>query len=106
MASRDLKKLLHDPAHLMDSCVRHLGFILPDRLYLTLRYRCLMGKWIDWKNPKTFNEKLQWLKVYNRKPEYTAMVDKAEAKRYAASIIGEEHIIPTLGVWEHFHRGS
>lgn len=102
MASRDLKKLLHDPAHLMDSCVRHLGFILPDRLYLTLRYRCLMGKWIDWKNPKTFNEKLQWLKVYNRKPEYTAMVDKAEAKRYAASIIGEEHIIPTLGVWEHF----
>ena len=61
-----------------------------------------MGEWIGWKNPKTFNEKLQWLKVYNRKPEYTMMVDKAEAKRYAASIIGEEHIIPTLGVWEHF----
>ena len=61
-----------------------------------------MGKWIDWKNPMTFCEKLQWLKVYNRKPEYTAMVDKAEAKHYAAFIIGEEHIIPTLGVWEHF----
>lgn len=102
MASKELKNLLRDPARLLDSCVRHLGFLLPDRLYLTLRYRCLIGKWIDWKNPKTFTEKLQWLKVYNRKPEYTMMVDKAWAKRYAASIIGEEHIIPTLGVWEHF----
>jgi len=102
MACKELKNLLRDPARLLDSCVRHLGFLLPDRLYLTLRYRCLIGKWIDWKNPKTFTEKLQWLKVYNRKPEYTMMVDKAWAKHYAASIIGEEHIIPTLGVWNHF----
>lgn len=102
MMSSHLVKLLHDPAHLADSCIRRIGFLLPDKLFLSLRFRCLMGKWIDWKNPKTFNEKLQWLKVYNRKPEYTMMVDKAEAKRYAASIIGEEHIIPTLGVWEHF----
>lgn len=102
MASRHLKNLLHNPAYLVDSCVRHMGFLLPDRLFLSLRFRCLMGKWIDWKNPMTFCEKLQWLKVYNRKPEYTAMVDKAEAKHYAAFIIGEEHIIPTLGVWEHF----
>jgi len=102
MVNRNLVKLLHDPAHLADSCIRRIGFLLPDKLFLSLRFRCLMVKWIDWKNPKTFNEKLQWLKVYNRKPEYTMMVDKAEAKRYAASIIGEEHIIPTLGVWEHF----
>lgn len=102
MASRHLKNLLHNPAYLVDSCVRHASLLLPDKLFLSLRFRCLMGKWIDWKNPKTFNEKLQWLKVYNHKPEYTAMVDKAEAKHYAASIIGEEHIIPTLGIWNHF----
>jgi hypothetical protein len=100
--SRALNYLLHSPLQFVDSCVKNLGFLFPDKLYLSLRFRCQMGKWIDWKNPKTFNEKLQWLKVYNRRSEYTAMVDKAEAKYYAASIIGEEHIIPTLGVWDHF----
>ena len=100
--SRALNYLLHNPLQFVDSCVKNLGFLFSDKLYLSLRFRCQMGKWVDWKNPKTFNEKLQWLKVYNRKPEYTAMVDKAEAKHYAASIIGEEHIIPTLGVWDRF----
>lgn len=57
---------------------------------------------LDLKNPKTFNEKLQWLKLYNRKPEYTMMADKIAVKDYVAKIIGKEHIIPTLGVWEHF----
>ncbi len=100
--SRAFNYLRHNPLQFVDSCVKNLGFLFPDKLYLSLRFRCQMGKWIDWKNPKTFNEKLQWLKVYNRRPEYTAMVDKAEAKRYASSIIGEEHIIPTFGVWDHF----
>ncbi len=100
--NRAFNYLRHNPLQFVDSCVKNLGFLFPDKLYLSLRFRCHMGKWVDWKNPKTFNEKLQWLKVYNRRPLYTAMVDKAEAKHYAASIIGEEHIIPTLGVWEHF----
>ncbi len=52
------------------------------------------------KNPKTYTEKLQWLKLYNRKPEYTTMVDKYAVKEYVAGIIGEEYIIPTLGVWD------
>lgn len=72
---------------------------LSDRAYLTIQYRCLCGKSINWKNPQTFNEKLQWLKVYDHNPEYTKMVDKYEAKKYVASIIGEKYIIPTLGVW-------
>lgn len=59
-----------------------------------------MGKCLDLKNPKTYTEKLQWLKLYNRKPEYTTMVDKYEVKEYVAGIIGEEYIIPTLGVWD------
>ena len=75
---------------------------IPDALYLKLIYRSRMHQRLRLKNPQTFNEKLQWLKLYDRKPEYTAMVDKIEAKKYAASIIGEAYIVPTLGVWERF----
>ena len=73
---------------------------LPDKMFLKLLFRVRMGKKLDLKNPKTFSEKLQWLKLYDRKPEYTIMVDKYEAKKYVADIIGEEYIIPTLGVWD------
>ena len=58
-----------------------------------------MGYWNDWDSPKTFSEKLQWLKVYNKHPEYTKMVDKLAAKDYVAGIIGKEYIIPTLAVY-------
>ena len=64
-------------------------------------YRHRMKKKLNLKKPQTFNEKLQWLKLYNRNPEYTKMVDKYEAKKYVADIIGEEYIIPTLGVWNN-----
>ena len=53
------------------------------------------------KKPKTFNEKLQWLKLYDRNPYYTKLVDKYEVKKIVADIIGEEYIIPTLGVWDN-----
>lgn len=97
---RGLNHLLHNRAQFCDSIVKNFLGFLPDKLYLSLRYRCKMGHWINWKNPKTFTEKLQWLKVYNYKPEYTKMVDKLAAKDYVASRIGEEYIIPTLGVWD------
>ena len=76
--------------------------LLPDKLYLQLRYYMVFHKPLNLKHPKTFSEKLQWLKLYDRKPEYTRMVDKFEAKKYVAERIGEEYIIPTLGVWDHF----
>lgn len=97
---RGINHLLHDRAQFCDSIVKNFLGFLPDKLYLSLRYRCQMGHWIDWKNPKTFTEKLQWLKVYDYKPEYTKMVDKLAAKDYVASRIGEQYIIPTLGVWD------
>ncbi len=75
---------------------------MPDRLYLKLRYKSRMGKKLNLDDPKTFNEKLQWLKINNRKPIYTEMVDKHDAKLYVAERIGEEYIIPTLGVWDNF----
>lgn len=88
------------PMRFVDSCVKKLGFLLSDKLYLSLRYRCLIGQWIDWKHPKRFTEKLQWLKVYNYKPEYTCIVDKLAVKDYVADCIGKEYIIPTLEIWD------
>lgn len=81
-----------------------LPFILSDKAFLKIKYRVNIGKKLDLDNPVTFNEKLQWLKLYDRKPIYTQMVDKYEAKQYAAKIIGEEHIIPTFGVWNTFDK--
>ena len=60
-----------------------------------------VGYKLDLDNPKTFNEKLQWLKLYDRKEEYTSLVDKYEVKSIVAEIIGEEYIIPTLGLWDN-----
>ena len=76
--------------------------IMPDELYIRCMYRSVFGEKLNLENPVSFNEKLQWLKLHDRKPIYTTMVDKYEAKKYVASIIGEEYIIPTLGVWNHF----
>lgn len=82
------------------SIVRKLNFLFPDKLYLQICFYLEMGKKLDLKNPKTMNEKLQWLKLYNRKPEYTTMVDKILVKDYVAKIIGEDYIVPLLGVWD------
>ena len=73
---------------------------LPDKVYLKMKFRHAMGYKLNLKDPKTFSEKLQWLKLYDRRPEYTVMVDKVKAKEYVASVLGEEYVIPTLGVWE------
>ncbi len=79
----------------------YLSFI-PDETFLKMKYKLMMGTKLDLENPKTFNEKLQWLKLHDRNPEYTKMVDKYEAKEYVANTIGKEYIIPTLGVWDKF----
>lgn len=75
---------------------------LPDKLFLKMFYRIFVGERLDFKNPKTFNEKLQWLKVYDHNENYTKLVDKIEAKRIASSIIGDEYIIPTLAEYVRF----
>lgn len=92
--------LKHNRNEFIASILTYFNFLFPDKLYLTLLYRLKMGYWIDWKNPKTFNEKLNWLKLYDRKPLYTKIVDKYLVKDYVKDIIGEEYIIPTLGVWD------
>lgn len=76
--------------------------IMPDSLYLKCLFKKKMGAKLNLRNPQTFNEKLQWLKLHDRKPEYTTMVDKYAAKKYVADKIGEQYIIPTLGVWDKY----
>lgn len=73
-----------------------------DKTYLRLRYFIRFRKKLDWANPKTYNEKLQWLKVNFRLPIMSQMVDKVEAKNYVAKLIGDKYIIKTLGVWDNF----
>lgn len=73
---------------------------MPDKWYLSLMFRSKMGYWMNWKDPKTFNEKLQWLKVHDRNPLYTQLVDKYEVRKYIAERIGSEYLIPLLGVWD------
>ncbi len=75
---------------------------MSDKAYLKLLYRSIVGKPLNLDEPRTFNEKLQWLKLYDRRPAYTEMVDKYGVKAYVAEKIGEEYIIPTLGVWDTF----
>lgn len=77
-----------------------VGGWLPDGAYLSLQFRSRMGRWPDLKNPLTFNEKIQWLKLHDRNPLYPTLVDKAAVKDWAAERIGREHIIPTLAVWD------
>ena len=96
---------MKDPVHLMLRInYRYPQFCkwMDDETCVKFWYRISIGKKLNLKNPKTFNEKLQWLKLYDRKREYTLMVDKYEAKKYVAERIGEQYIIPTLGVWDKF----
>lgn len=72
-----------------------------DKNYLKKRFFAHLGQRLDLENPKTFNEKLQWLKLYDRKEIYTTMVDKYLVKKYVADKIGEQYIIPTLGAWDN-----
>lgn len=81
---------------------RAFPYALPDSWYLRAYYFFEMGRELNLKNPVLYSEKLQWLKIHDRKPEYIVMADKVRAKEYVASVVGEEYIIPTLGVYDRF----
>lgn len=75
---------------------------MSDKAFIKIKYHAAMDKKLNLKDPKTYNEKLQWLKLYDRNPLYTTLVDKHAVKGYVADRIGEEFVIPTLGVWDNF----
>lgn len=77
-----------------------LSPVLSDKVYLSILYYGIFGRLIKWNNPKTLNEKIQWLKLYNRNPLYSKLVDKYEVKSFVAQKIGGDHVIETLGVWD------
>ena len=91
---------IKNPLRTLAAIFMRIGAWLPDRLYLQILYLLKTGKVLNLNNPQTFSEKLQWMKLYDRKPEYTIMVDKYAVKDYVSKIIGEEYIIPTIGVWD------
>lgn len=81
-------------------CKSHLLNNMSDEKYLKFLWKLKKGTVLDLNNPQTYNEKLQWLKLYDRKPLYTKIVDKISVKDYVSDIIGKEYIIPTIAIWD------
>ncbi len=102
MSSR-VKELMQNPLRLFFTFGHH-GLLnwVSDESYLKIGYWIRMKKKLNLECPVTFNEKLQWLKLHDRKPEYTEMVDKYAVKELVAEKIGRQYIIPTLGMWDRF----
>lgn len=98
----NLKKYIKKPKLVLLVLEKYGLVRLDDVMYLGLKYEQMTGKKLNLNNPKSFNEKLQWLKLHDRKKNYTTMVDKAAVKDYVANIIGKEYIIPTIGVYDSF----
>ena len=96
-----LGKFLTDPMTRLN-ILSHYKLLtwMSSETFLRKAFRYSMGRELDLENPVTYTEKLQWLKLYDHRPEYTRMVDKYGVKQYVAERLGEEHVIPVLGVWE------
>lgn len=97
-----IHKYIKKPSLVLLSIIVKLGWLFPDKLYLQMMYRLKMGRSLNLKNPRRFTEKLQWTKLYYRLPILTTLVDKELVKPYVAKLIGEEHIIKNIGVWDSF----
>ena len=99
---RKIKETIKNPKNILVFLNNRGIVVLPDEKYIPILYKIKTGKMLNLDSPKSYNEKLQWLKLNNRKDIYTTMVDKYKAKKYVADIIGEKYIIPTLGIYEKF----
>lgn len=93
------KLLISDRRAFLAQLIQLLNPIFSDKRYLELQFRLRMGYPIDWNNPKTYNEKLNWLKLYDHNPLYTKLVNKDTVKSYVANIIGAQYLIPTIAKW-------
>lgn len=92
-----------NPARVILYLIRKTNIqFLPDKILLKMLYKYIMGKKLDLINPKTMNEKLQWLKLYDRNPLYSRLVDKYEVRSYIAQNIGKQYLVPLIGVWNRF----
>lgn len=100
-----IKTFMHNPVYFITSPASK-GYLnwVPDAIYLKILYRLSLGESCNLKNPVKYNEKLQWLKLHDRKPEYEKMVDKYEVRAYIAEKLGEEYLIPCYGVYDSFEQ--
>ena len=94
-----IKLMFKNPNVVLLFCWNKIAPLVSDKLFLHVLFRLRMGYWMNFDNPQTFSEKLQWLKLNNKKAEYSRMVDKIEAKEYVKNIIGEDYIVPTISVY-------
>lgn len=81
-----------------------IGPLLSDKTWVKFMYYTHIHKKLDLSNVQSFNEKIQWLKLYDHNPEYVKMVDKYAMKEHVASVVGREYVVPTLGVWDAFDQ--
>ena len=88
--------------HFLARVLMKTNALYSDRVYLRMLYYLTMGKKLHLDDPKTMNEKLQWLKINQRDPLLTTLVDKLTVKDYVSEKIGEEFVCPLLGVWDSF----
>ena len=95
-----VKKVIHHPELIFKKIMA--SRLLPDRIVLKCYYRYKTGKKLNLKNPVLYNEKLQWIKLYDRHSEYSDMIDKYEVRKYIAQTIGDDYLIPLFGVWNSF----
>ena len=99
----NLIKLIKEPQKIILFMMdRDLLRFLPDKTFIKAKYKLVTGNKLNIDNPHTYNEKLQWLKLYDRNIKYSVMVDKYEVKKYVGNIIGQNHIIPTIGIYDRF----
>lgn len=77
---------------------------MPDEQYLKFIWLIRMGYPLHLDDPKTYNEKIQWLKLHDHNPQYTIMADKFEAKQFIAERVGDEYVVPNYGVWNSFEE--
>lgn len=96
-----IDKIIHPTKAIISLDTRRYLDWMTDRMFAVLAFRGMMGYRLNLKDPKTFNEKIQWLKLYDYRSEYDSLVDKLEAKRIVGERIGESHIVTTYGVWEN-----
>lgn len=97
-----LKLLINKPELILILLFEKVAFMLSDKIYLKIIYYLKFHKKLDLRHPRTFNEKIQWLKLNDRDLKYKIMVDKFESKKFVANIIGDKYIIPTLGIYDKF----
>lgn len=99
-----MKKIIYDLlVDLYYLLLENVFSYISDEIFIKCQYFIFTHKRLNIKNPVSYNEKIQWLKLYDRRPEYSSLADKYEVKRIASSVLGKEHIIPTIGIYNSFN---